>query len=168
MHKMLKSRSGFTLLELLITTVVVGIVAAMAVPRFQTAWERQKFRGGNNDIVSKIKMARSYAISSKSPYGIYFDEQSNSFTVFKDVVNLSTPVYDDGDSVIVTDTLPEEFDYIYTDCENSVIMFNSNGSASFDGGGYIMASAYTEHTYAMSMINVLASTGRVRVQSYYY
>jgi prepilin-type N-terminal cleavage/methylation domain-containing protein len=159
---------GFTLIELLITTVVIGIVAALAVPRFQGAWDRQKFRSGNNELMSKIKMARSDAISSKQPYGIHINQQNRTYCVFKDVVNLGANTFEDGDSVMTNDTLPDEFDDIATDCADGVIMFNSNGSASFDGGGYIITGGNTESVYSLSMINVLASTGRVKMESYYY
>ncbi|MBD3257278.1 prepilin-type N-terminal cleavage/methylation domain-containing protein [candidate division GN15 bacterium] len=169
LRNMLPNESrGFTLIELLITTVVIGIVATLAVPRFSNAWDRQKFRSGNNELVSKIKMARSNAISSKEPYGLYIDEQSRTFTVFNDKVNLAAKTFDEGDSIITQDTLPNEFDYVYTDTDDGVIMFNSNGSASFNGNGYIMLSGYTDNMCAMSMLDILASTGRVNVESYYY
>ena len=168
MKKIRTSARGFTLIELMITTVIIGIVAVLAVPRFQNAWERQKFRQGNGDLVSKIKLARSNAISSKQPYGIHFDECGLTYTVFKDVVNVGGFSFDDGDSVVTQDTLPDEFEYVYADCEGSVVMFNSNGSASYDGGGYIYTSGYTDQVCSMSMISILPATGKVSSESYYY
>lgn len=168
MRKPWKLNHGFTLIELLITTVVIGVVAALAVPRFQTAWDRQKFRSGNNELVSKIKMARSNAIASKEPYGLYLNGENQTFIVFKDAVNIGDYSYDDGDSAVTVDTLPNEFDYVFTDCQNGCIMFNSNGSASFNGQGYIMTSGYTDNVYSLSTITVLASTGKVSVDSHYY
>ncbi len=168
MTRKLHNRQGFTLIELLITAIIIGLVAAMAAPNFTRAWERQKFRGGNGDLISKLKTARSHAISSKIPYGVYIDSESKSFTVFKDVTNLGGRTFDSGDSVISVDTLPREFEMIYADVENSVIIFNSNGSADFGGCGSIVTYGCTEQTVSISKIDVLASTGRVTTDSDYY
>ncbi len=168
MTRKLHNRQGFTLIELLITVVIIGLVAALAMPNFTKAWERQKFRGGNGDLISRIKTARSHAISSKIPYGVYIDSDSKSFTIFKDVANLGGRTFDSGDSVISVDTLPSEFEMIYTDVENSVIMFNANGSADFGGYGSIVTYGCTEQTVSVSQIMVLASTGRVTANSDYY
>ena len=82
-----KSISGFTLLELMITVVIIGIVAAMAVPRFNIAFERMKFRSQAQEMNSIIKVARSMAISDKRQYGIHVDNVGMIVTLFMDRVN---------------------------------------------------------------------------------
>ena len=61
MNRILKNRAGITLIELLITVVIIGIVAAMAAPRFEIAYNRMKFKSANRDMVSSLKLARSTA-----------------------------------------------------------------------------------------------------------
>ena len=43
----LYNQKGFTLIELMTTIVIIGIVSAMAVPRFAKAYERMEFRSAN-------------------------------------------------------------------------------------------------------------------------
>ncbi len=168
MRRVLKSQAGVTITELLITAVIVGIVAAMAVPRFQTAYDRIQFGAGNRDLTSTIKLARSMAITDKSQYGIYFDGESMTATLFKDA-STGTYAYSDGaDTVVRIDSLPYQFNYLSTDMEGNVLFFRPNGTADFNGGGNIFSMADTEGLMGIYDNNVLASTGRIHTESHYY
>ncbi|MCB2202290.1 prepilin-type N-terminal cleavage/methylation domain-containing protein [bacterium] len=163
-----RSNAGFTLLELMITVVIVGIVAAMAMPRFQIAFERMKFRSESQEMTSMMKLARSMAIADKRQYGVHIDNVGLTVTLFKDMVNTGSSDFVSGDSVIKADTLPPEFNYLYTDCENGVILFQPNGSARFTGSGYITSLASTESLIGIHQTRILASTGRVETEAHYY
>jgi len=161
MSKRIAAQRGVTLIELMILSVIVGIVAAMAVPRFQTAMERMKVRAAGRDITSTIRLGRSFAVSSKTPFGLFFDDQTLTITLFKDLVNPGSQSFDPGDSVMRVDTLPQEFSWMSTDCGNNVIVFEPNGSADFTGGGNIWTMASTETVIGMTSNTILASTGKV-------
>lgn len=163
-----KNISGFTLMELMITTVIIGIVAAMAVPRFQVAFERMRFRSESQQMTSTIKLARSMAITEKRQYGVHFDDVGRIVTLFMDVVNPGGQDFVSGDSVIRADTLPPEFTYMSTDCENHVILFQPNGSCRFVGGGRVTSIASTPNLIGIHQSRVVASTGRVETVAYYY
>ena len=163
-----RSTGGITLIELLTTVVIIGIVSTMAVPRFQAAWEKIKIRGADRDIVSTIRLARSMAITDKNLYGVYFDGNGQTLTLFKDIVNPISSMFETGDSVIRVDSLPYEFTYLGTDMSDDVLIFRPNGSASFTGGGNICAMASTQSVTAILNHNVLASTGRILSCSSYY
>ena len=165
MKRRLGTERGVTLIELLIVGVIIGLVAAMAVPRFQTAYEQMQIKSANRGLTSSIRLARSYSISEKTPYGIYFDGASVTFTLFKDVVNVGAGTYEVGDSVIRVDTLPMEFDILSTDCTGDVIAFRPNGSAVFAGGGNIYTMAFLDEFTSMTSNSILASTGRVATQT---
>ncbi len=162
MNKRLNSSRGVTLLELLIAVVIVGIASGMAVPRFQIAFERAKYKAGNKEVVSALRTARSMALSDKRQYGVYFDPTAMTVTMFQDVINPSLCTFETGDSIITQDTLPVGFHYLITDCTNDVIVFMPNGSAEFAGGGNIYTYAYSPDVYYSRTHNVLASTGRVK------
>ncbi len=77
MFKFLRSKQGFTLIELMTTVVVIGIAAAMVAPGFDRAVKRIEFKAKTKDAVSMFRTARSFAISDKVPYGIYFDNSES-------------------------------------------------------------------------------------------
>lgn len=163
-----RSTGGVTLIEILTTVVIIGIVASMAVPRFETAWRRIKIRGADRNIVSTIRLARSMAITDKYLYGVYFDGNQQTMTLFKDIVNGGSNLFEAGDSVIRVDSLPCEFVYLGTDMSDDVLVFRANGSAGFTGGGNIFAVADAVSVVAILTHNVLASTGRVQSCASYY
>ena len=162
MRDKLNSFRGVTLLELLIAVVIVGIATGMAVPRFQIAFERAKYKAGDKDIDSALRKARSMALSDKRQYGVYFDPTAMTVTMFRDDINPGSYTFETGDSVIAQDTLPAGFHYLITDCNNDVIVFMPNGSAQFSGGGNVYTYAYSPDVYFSRTHNVLASTGRVK------
>jgi len=53
---------GFTLVELLITIVVVSILLAAGVPAFQSFIKNNRVTGQANDLVSAIQLARNEAL----------------------------------------------------------------------------------------------------------
>lgn len=53
---------GFTSIELMVTVAIVGVLAALAVPSFQTLMERWRVRQASNDLESAFYLARSEAI----------------------------------------------------------------------------------------------------------
>jgi type IV fimbrial biogenesis protein FimT len=53
---------GFTLVELLITIVVLTIVLAAGVPAFQSFIKNNRVTAQANDLVSTIQLARSEAL----------------------------------------------------------------------------------------------------------
>nr|MBN2276144.1 GspH/FimT family pseudopilin [candidate division Zixibacteria bacterium] len=156
---------GITILELLSTVVIIGIVAAMAVPQFDKSIKRIQFRGKAKDVVSYLRLARSMAISEKNPYGLYFDSDAKTVSIFRDIANLTAETYDaGGDSVIQVDTLPVNFTYLATTFANSSIVFRPNGSASGSGNIDIQSQCDADNVYNSGQISVLAATGKSRLE----
>lgn len=57
--------TGFTLMELMITLAVLGILTAIAVPSFQTLLERNRVTNETNDLLGALMLARSHAVTRR-------------------------------------------------------------------------------------------------------
>ena len=167
---------GFTMIELLSVVVIIGLVAAMAVPRVQIALERIRFESANRELISILLLARSYSISTKTQHGVYFNGTFNNstqgsilhYTLFKDTKDPEKFRYDSGDSILRTDTLSPSVTFMDNDFMDDVIIFTSRGNAQFSGDGNIVTMAITPDISASYLINVLPATGFVKSVSYTY
>jgi type IV fimbrial biogenesis protein FimT len=61
---------GFTLMELLVTLTVAGILFGIAVPAFNSFVKNDRDTGQANSLVSSFNYARSEAVKRASPNGI--------------------------------------------------------------------------------------------------
>ena len=87
MKKLVQSK-GFTLTEVMIVTIIIGITASLAFPKFEKSVRRLKIRNSARHMVSMMRLARSIAITNKVDVGVHFDENGAAMTLF---VNTSNP-----------------------------------------------------------------------------
>ncbi|MCH7379657.1 MULTISPECIES: GspH/FimT family pseudopilin [Acinetobacter] len=69
-HSFVHLRSGFTLVELIITIAVLAIIVLMAAPSFATMYSRQKLESSARELVMKISEARSQAVLLRQSTGV--------------------------------------------------------------------------------------------------
>jgi type II secretion system protein H len=150
---------GFTLTEMVIVVVVIGIIAAMAVPSFLSYIPKLKVKSAARDIVSQMRLARSRSVAERKPYGVYFDVANNCYCLFEDTDNPAAQTYTLADSTIKSDTLEADVTLVSCTYTNACVVFNSTGAASTSGDLKLVTS---DGSILMS-INTLASTGRVRL-----
>ena len=62
----LRSRRANTLIELVLTMVMMGIVATIAVPNARTMLDRMSVRGATQDVVLGLWAARNVATDDTS------------------------------------------------------------------------------------------------------
>ena len=70
---MLRSNRGFTLVEMMIVVLLMGLMLAFAVPALRKLGNSQGLKGTRDNIVSQLNLARARAISSgvKQPMHFY-------------------------------------------------------------------------------------------------
>jgi type IV fimbrial biogenesis protein FimT len=141
-----KSRqAGFTLMELMITVTVAGILMAIAIPNIRNFIRNNLLSSGVNDLLHSINVARTEAIKRQiqSPAGVVVCGTTdpggppagltctyNSFRgwfVFQDTNG--NWQHDANEPVIETHTLIDASVTVKTDANNNIVSFGPSGFA---------------------------------------
>jgi len=152
-----RGQCGFTLMELVIVVVVIGIIAGMAVPSFLSYMPKLKVKSTARDVVSDLRFSRSQSISQRKPFGVAVDLAHQTITRFADTDGDGT--FTVADSTIDVDTASTDVKISTCTFTDNCVIFGSTGSATTSGDLQMVSS---DGQVIMS-INVLASTGRVRM-----
>jgi len=65
-----RSQNGFTLYELMITLLVIGVVLTVGIPNLSEFTANSRMTGTANDLLSSFQLARSEAARAKAPVTI--------------------------------------------------------------------------------------------------
>jgi general secretion pathway protein H len=82
--------AGFTMVELVVVLVLIGLMTAVTLPVFTPALEALKFKAAARKIASTFNYARSTAVFRQAPQGVTFDMDENTYSIEGVTVNNGT------------------------------------------------------------------------------
>ncbi len=81
MERARKNLSGFTMIEVVIVMLIMGILTAVAAPRYFDSLSKFRVEAASQRMVADMKLARREAQRTSSSKTIVFDLASNSYSV---------------------------------------------------------------------------------------
>lgn len=78
-----RKNKGFTLLELLVVLVIIGLVASMVSPKLAGSLSGLNTKTAAQKIAAALRYTRSKAASEKSMYRAQFDTEARTFVIEK-------------------------------------------------------------------------------------
>jgi prepilin-type N-terminal cleavage/methylation domain-containing protein len=162
-YAIVKNERGMSMLELMTVVVLIGVLAAMAGANWFSFLPRMQAKSSMNEVVSKLRQARSYAISRKEPCGLHLDNITGEWQVFIDRDSPGSLQYTSLDSTLVSGKLDDNLEFFHNTFSNAAVFFDADGSSAETG-----SMCFRSHDQVLCWtVNVLASTGRVRVREGY-
>lgn len=73
---------GFTLIEVMVVVVLIGIILLFAIPNFASIQRRARIRAGAEEIGQDFRNVRERALSSGQPYYAVKDASNKAYHVY--------------------------------------------------------------------------------------
>lgn len=143
----MRAQQGFTLIELMVTVAVLGIVVGLAVPGFQSAVNGNRLAGASNELIATMQVARMEAIRRNRRVAVCTSANANAgdgatcATSNIDGVIAYIDASPHGDFDKNTDTLLRNTSFAGTleIIGDTFLDYRSDGLARDDSGGLVTA-----------------------------
>ena len=117
-----RHEAGFSLFELIVVMVLLGLVAAVILPSFTNGMEGLRLNTVARDMVTKLKQARSRAISEQKVFRVAFGSPEQEESTYS--------ITDDYGVEVEKIELPRGFKLILDPEIEPVVSFYPNGRSS--------------------------------------
>jgi len=82
-------RGGFTLVELIVVLVIMGIMAAMIIPQMQGSYEDALLRSSGRKLISVLNLTYGQAVSRNQAHRLHLDSHTGKYLIEKRVRGLT-------------------------------------------------------------------------------
>ena len=155
-------KRGFTLIELVMVMVIVGILAALAIPRFE-GFYAVKLNSAAKKLVTDIRYVQQLAVSRHESYRVlFYTSPQNSYEVRKvSDSSFAKDPFSRNDFIVAYNTNPQ-YGGVIVESTN----FGPPGGLQFDWQGIPSAGGITLLRLKdnRKTVSVTANTGKVVVQ----
>lgn len=86
----LDSKKGFSLVELMIVIALIGIIAGIAVPSYQSYTRKSNFKSAVREVTSDLFYAKERGISENRNYRVSFTVDSGTYLVQRETTTAGT------------------------------------------------------------------------------
>jgi len=146
------NKNGFTLIEMMIVLVIMGILSAIAVPNLKTYMAERRLNGAARVLYGDLTATRSQAVSMNKWVALNIDN-NHQYTMFHDDDKNGT--VNTGESISTKNLHPDYHDVLFSTPSGTVIVFYPNGTGSTGTLGL------TGSTGSKSI--TISSAGRIKI-----
>jgi type IV fimbrial biogenesis protein FimT len=79
-----KNQKGFTLIEIIVVVVIIGVLSVIAIPNYLRWQPNMKLKGAARDLYSVMQKAKLIAVNTNADTAIIFDTANNKYYLCDD------------------------------------------------------------------------------------
>jgi len=145
---------GFSMLELVLVLVIIGVVSAVVVPRFGASVARYRLEAAAQRVTADLRLVRQRAQQASLAQTIVFDAVADTYGV----ATMPDPDHPNGTYLVRLDRAPYEVNLVSADFGGDAeLVFDGHGQP--DSGGTLVLRLGT----SQQTLTVSAETAQVTV-----